>query len=394
MAEALRANAEAIRRLDSNQRRIADSIEKGDKATQVVASTKALNETFRGLSQIQRGLLDAVVQQRGRGAGPGGVFALVAVALLGAVLGILAYERLTRDDNVSRLVFESAREEGQAAIRERDELRERLREAESRAAAARDALDRTGERNAETESVRQALEEQVGELRGELEAQESRLKNYLAVKDVADRAGAVEMRNVQLERENRDLRARLQRQERELENVLVALGERRLSERGPDPEAIRASARRQGVIPEEPGSPAADGPEVLTPSARRLLRRQVNHLLQQVSGEEAYELLAFGGIVDGTTLTEVKVGCYRNATLLNSLSCKELEVRVDLEGGVLELRFQDGYIVSTRRPTKRIPIGEDGHSVFVRGVGLKEWLAQASVEVGEDGRLTWKTTPS
>ena len=66
MADALRANAEALQRIDSNQRKIAESIEKGDKAGQVITSTRALNETFRGLADIQRGLLDAVVSDKDR----------------------------------------------------------------------------------------------------------------------------------------------------------------------------------------------------------------------------------------------------------------------------------------------------------------------------------------
>ena len=67
MAEALRFNAEALQRIDANQRRLSENLEKSEKATQMVASTRALNETFKGLSEIQRGLLDAVVRGRNGG---------------------------------------------------------------------------------------------------------------------------------------------------------------------------------------------------------------------------------------------------------------------------------------------------------------------------------------
>ena len=57
-----------------------------------------------------------------------------------------------------------------------------------------------------------------------------------------------------------------------------------------------------------------------------------------------------------------------------------------------ELRFFDGYMVNLSRPAEKIPFDPEGHSVFLKGVGVKGWLAYMgdAVELGADGRLSWK----
>lgn len=391
MAEALRASAETMQRIDATQRRIADTIERGDRAQQVVASTRALNETFRGLTDIQKGLLDAVI--RGGGRSRGLLPAFAAITVLALLLGFLLYERWAGDNTVSRELLDAARREASTASGERDTLQAALAQAGD---LARQADARVVERDATIAALERAgedLRRRVADLEEELEENKARLKNYLAVKDLADRAGAVELRNMELERENRELLERIGRHERELEGLMVALGEKRIAEQGPDPEAIRASAREMGVIPPEETDRPPGGEPDLSPVLRRQVRRQLNHLLQQSPGEESYEVLAFGGLKDGATLTDVRLGRYRNAVLLNSLSCKELDLLVDPGRDTLELRCRDGFLVSTRRPGEQVPLGEDGHFVFLKGLGIRAWLEQADADVAPDGRLTWKTSP-
>ena len=80
-------NAEALHKIDSSQRQMADSLRKSDKVTQVVTSTKALNETFRGLGEIQRGLLETLVKDRnGRGGTSPIAFVVIDSVSLGSML--------------------------------------------------------------------------------------------------------------------------------------------------------------------------------------------------------------------------------------------------------------------------------------------------------------------
>ena len=77
--------------------------------------------------------------------------------------------------------------------------------------------------------------------------------------------------------------------------------------------------------------------------------------------------------------------------LVNSITCKELTIHVDPEGDTVELRLKDGAITNPTRGSERIPIGPDGHSVFLRGAGVKEWLRREADRVAVDakGQVTW-----
>jgi len=385
MAEALRVNAEALQQLDRNQQKIAETIERSDKAGQVVTSTRALNETFRGLTEIQRGLLDSLVQ--GRGKGQGLPFAFLAIAVLAAMLGFLVYERFSSESTIPREVYEASKKTSDDRAERLAEMRATMRDSGGTLSVVREQLADAERRAQSSIRGKEAAERKVKHLEEDLASKESRLKNFLAVKDVADRVAVVEVRNAQLDAENRRLAARIRMVEKERDGLLAAIGERNLDNRGRDPKAIKKAAEEHGVLPREPH---ADGVKFgLTPSQRRRLRRQLNNLLQQAPGEEAYEVITFGGLKDQTTLTDVKLGHYRSARLLNSLHCKSMEVRVDLAKDTAELRLTGGFIAAMG---KKIPFAANGHSIFLKDLGLKAWQERALVvvEVGKDGRLGWR----
>jgi hypothetical protein len=164
--------------------------------------------------------------------------------------------------------------------------------------------------------------------------------------------------------------------------------------KGGDPEAIRKRALDLGVVPpQEP--PLPEGTTALGSTSLRQVKRSLNRLLGQAKGEEVYEILDARALEQGTTLIDAKVGRYRNQRLLNSLSCKRLDVAVNPGRDTVELRFREGSIANTAAPREQIPLGEDGHSVFLRSPGVKAWLEDLAheVAVGADGRLTWKSIP-
>jgi hypothetical protein len=386
MAEALRANAEALQRLDANQRHIADTIERSDRAQQVVASTRALNETFRGLSDIQRGLLDAIVKTR-RGGSP---LLFAVAALLLALFAVLLYDRWMVARTVPIERYEETRAEAAA-------LRTTIEDLKGRIAAggeqARTYESRLGEKEEALAAAARKAEElggKISTLELDLKEKEARLEQFLAVKSQADLAGALQIQNAGLEREIRDLREKVTTLERERANALEVFGNKLMDLRGVDPAEVKEAARKLGVY-EEPPPPPKPGTVTLSRSGERLLVGQLNRLLPDA--EESYDLVHVGGVADGHRLLDVTLTRNRNRFLVNSLKCKELVVVVDALADTLELRLKDGVITNAARPGEEIPVSPDGHSIFVAGAGVREWLRREGdrVAVDDAGQVSFRT---
>ncbi|MHC4939722.1 MAG: hypothetical protein ACYTHK_12185 [Planctomycetota bacterium] len=380
MAEALRSNAEALHKIDSSQRQMADSLRKNEKVTQVVTSTKALNETFRGLSEIQRGLLETLVKDRS-GSRSTSPVAFIVIALLAALASVLVWERMTDDGRLPRELYEQARRQSasvsaQLATAEasKKELDERLREAE------RERNDMRVERSKDAAEIQR--------LNGELERNKAQMSNYLKAKEQADAAGALMLSNEQLGRENEGLRREIDRLKAENEMMWKKMAQGVVEGRMGDPTKILEEARNQGAIPPPEAKKKPDAP---TQRDLTLIRRKLKRLLEGANGDQGYELLMLKGVEGGSRLTEIEVGRYEKHLSVGSIVCKELEVRVDAEKDAVELRFKDGYIANLNKPGEKIPLDPEGHSVFIQGVGVKNWLAWAgpAVSVAPGGLLTW-----
>ena len=398
MAEALRANAEALRRIDSNQRKIAAAVEKSDKSSHIVTSTRNLNETFRGLTEIQRSLLDAFVRDRGRGRGLPFVFAVFAV--LAALLAFLFYEWRNGDRNVSAAVYADARSTAERLQSENATLQGQVLRMETDALRTGQEAERERNRRATLDRDKAELESTVADLKEQLALKEASLKEYLVMKGMADRTGTVMVRNTELEGQVRGLRSQLSRAQSERERLLSLIADQKMGDLDGNGDLVRERAREMGILPEEGETEAApDEPEGvvrLNAAARRRVAGQLNRLLRLGTGEISYELLDFTGIRDRKTLLDARIGRYRNAALVGSIVCRELDLILDSEQDTLEIRLREGHLIHNSRPTEEIPIAEDGHSIFLRDLGLAKWLRRMAHSLGVDanGMLTWKTTPS
>ena len=390
-AEAFRMQAEALNRLDRTQRKIVDTLERSEKAQNVVASTRALNETFRGLSRIQRGLLDAVLSDKGRGRGM--PLMLVAALALTLILGFLLWQERGSADPARLAQVERelkyARAEQQRLRLVAEETRKRAEALEgglrSDLANARESLAAHGasdERN----------EVEMERLRGKASEADGLLQNFLTVKAQAERAGEFEIANIDLRRQLTYAQERVRTLEDGRARLAGLVAEERIAARSPADEVMEA-ARKKGLI--KAASAPAPGPHELKGRAERNLRRRVNRLLQAASGKEAYELLQVGG-VDGGKLLDVSIGRYEGPRMLNSLQAKEMEIFVDLEAQTVELLLRRGQILSVARPGSPLALPAGGHSIFLTGVSVDRWLKSVtqSVDRASDGRLTWKITRS
>jgi hypothetical protein len=391
MAEALRANAEALHRIDQSQKKIAETMARSERSQQVVTSTRALNDTFRGLSEIQRGLLDAVVRNRGGGAAT--LVLVLVVAVLSGGIGLLASEHFLSGDKVGRDVLEESRREADALSREAIDLKAQLREGAERERAWSERIDGKNKEIAAAAGESAKLEERIAQLEADLEANRAQLEEYLVVKQRADQAGELMQANMILSRDNRTLKDKVAQLEEERRKLYSWMGDRVLEMRGGDREAILDTARKLGLY-EEPEPPAPEGgPIPLSKRAERKIIQQLDRLMPD--GDSYLRVLKIGAIEKGRILHEVTFGRYKGGRLVGSLACKTLTIHADPETDTVELRLKDGHITSTARQGEKIPIGVDGHSEFLQEAGLADWLRRegADVEVGPEGMLTWKTTP-
>jgi len=393
MADALRANAEALRRIDQSQRRMAERMERTDRAQQVVTSTRALNETFRGLSEIQRGLLDAVVKARGRGARPGFLAALLAVGLLTGLLGFLLADRWLERDKVSRTLFEQTQSRVDALADEKADLAARLHAAETASTGLERRLEERGEASRAAGRERDELADRVKELEKELETKQARLEEYVAVKAQAETAGRYQIDNMALRRENERLRGKVAKLEGAERKLLAFFGEKLAESGGIDPDVMMRAAKQMGIVKEAPPPAEPGGPVRLEGRRKRLFLDQGNRLLPDA--DEAYDLFEVGSIEEGCVLRDVTLARHLAGRLVSTIKAKELRITADPERDTVEFELEDGYITTTRHNGEKIPIGEDGHYIYLSRVGLKDWLRRARYfAVAEDGRLTWKrSTP-
>jgi len=360
-----------------------------------VTSTRALNETFRGLSEIQRGLLDAVVKQR-RGAGGGGVIALgiVAAAIVGALLGALAWDRLApREDTQARAELERLERTAADSDRERADLAARLREAERRERGLRAELEDRDAELAAAARVREEQKEQIRELEKEASGNSAKLENFVYYKQQADRVGELTQRNVLLSQEKRRLRERVDRLEEEREKLYGWMGGKILEMKGGDPEAILKAAQEKGII-DKPSPPAEKGaPAPLSASRERLVKGAINRLLPDEEG--SLQVVRIGAIADGHRFRDVVVARYKVGRMVSQIVCDEMTVWVDAERGTIELRCSGGKIVGSGRAGGEIEIGESGHSEFLETGSIENWLrrSRAIAEIDPQGRLAFKAHP-
>ncbi|MDH3591493.1 MAG: hypothetical protein OER88_06425, partial [Planctomycetota bacterium] len=306
MAEALRANAEALHRINESQQKMAETMERTDKSAQIITSTRALNETFRSLSDIQRGLLDAVVERGGMSFGVVLLLILVFMVLAG-LGGFWAAERWGTTQRPEQAAAHMAAIQ-KAGDLERDfrQIELRFQEAKDDAAQWRSRHDAGAAERQRLERERDAaragkapLELRIKELEGELGTQKARLENFLEVKAQADQAGVLQQRNVILEQENRQLQKRVEEIEGRNKAMQEFFGNKLLDGKLGDPEAIKAIARELGLYTEpdlpDPKADAAGGPVVLTARGRRVLEQQLRRLLPD-QADETIQVLSIRAI--------------------------------------------------------------------------------------------------
>ncbi|MBL9089131.1 MAG: hypothetical protein JNM10_18475 [Planctomycetia bacterium] len=372
LAAAFQANAEALRRSQEMQAELGRALQRGDRSEVMVQTTGALNETFKGLTQVQRSLvsrIDASERSAKEGRWFLPILVLGAMAVLGGALflvvrrmGELERGVVGTGDTATQLTlqFDKGVEAGRrdaavAADAERAALLGRIERAaadlkaalaarDERAAAAKQASDDLASAQAEVLAARgealrsRALEAELTRLRGEAALRDpevERLKRELADEKVTT-AG---------------LRKKLGE---------VATG--RATAAG-DPPAADPSA-----VP-DPAAPAADRRDV--DRARRML----NELLQGTSPAGGdYVQLAKVGSASAERLTDVMATTYAaNGRVLSFIKARSARVVVDRTSRRVELVFDEG---SLEMGGQSVPF-PDGtfRKVVAEGDAITRWMS-------------------
>ncbi len=356
LAAAFQANADALRRSQDMQAELGRALQRADRSEVMIQSTGVLNETFRGLTSVQRALLQRVETadkeaKSGRWFLPILVLGALAVTGAGLTLVVRRMQEVERDvignaDVASQIkasltegVAEGRTNAEAAFAVERRVYEERLARLETELASARTERDTRASELKEAGSTLQGLTGEVMTARAEslraraMEEELLRLRTDGALKDP------------ELERLRREL-ADVKRDNAGLRQRLADLGIGRgtpdpvaEAPRPDDPGAVPAPAMPPGTSPEDPTAPRDRG------GVDRARGRLNELLMGAAAGRPDYLQLVSVGGVGGNRLTNVMAARYSaNGKLMSYFKAKDLRVNVHRSRRVVELVFTDGAI--------------------------------------------------
>ncbi len=351
LAAAFQANAEALRRSQEVTADLGRALQRADRSELLLQSTGALNDTFKGVTAVQRTLIQRI-EESGKEAREGRWFlpliVLAAVALVGGVAWVLVDgmsglredvmgtgDVATQLSNAARDARDETKAEWQARLEtERTAHEERLRAIEDRLRSAE------AERDAE-KATRQSVEGDLTAARAELSVTRVDTLKVRALEDEANRLRAEQvLKDPEIERLKREV-AEEKRVSADLRKRLADAGLSRPVPAGPPTEPIVAG---DGAPPAS--AEADDGSLTRERAQLDRARGRLNELLQTGAANRADYLQV--NRVGGMGLTRlVDVQATRHGPTgkpLNSIRAKELRIVVDRQRRVVEFTFTEGSL--------------------------------------------------
>jgi hypothetical protein len=360
LAAAFQANAEALRKSQEMQAELGRALQRADRSEVLLQSTGALNDTFKGLTTVQRTLVQRLDGQddaarAGRWFLPLLVLAAVAVVGAGLWLVVRRMEEMEQDvvgnadvatqleASYERGLEQGRRERAAVAEAERQGMVERTTRLEQ------DLASVTAEREAKATALARSQEE-TASLRGEvLTARADALRAKALEDEVGRLRTEAAVRDPELERLRRELTA----EKATAATLRSRLAEMGLASRVPEPGAAASpeptGAPAAASDPDEVPAPGPTAPPAASGFDRRGLERareRMNTLLQETAGGSAdhLQLMKVGG-VDGAVLTDVVAARYgANGRVMNFLRARTLRVTADRLNRRVEFSFADGSL--------------------------------------------------
>lgn len=387
LAAAFQANAEALRRSHELQADLGRALQRADRSEVMVQNTAALNDTFKGLTQVQRSLVQSVdaadrATRAHRWFLPTLVLASLAVVGAGLWLVVTRLEEVETDvigrgDIGTQLV--AARREGDAAAREG--LAESFA-TERRALEAR-LNDREEEwKTAKADAV--AREAKVKQLETDLASASNEIQN---ARNDSLRARALEgeLNQLRIEAAVKGPDAERLRLELEDEKRTVADLRRRIADlsmgRATAPDDA-APAPRSTTKDAPPADLTSGAEPVRDRRALEAARARLNDLLKtSAAGRADYVQVTSFGSVDGTRVADVTAVRYGAAgKIMSTYNAKDLRITVDRTRRIVELAFTDGTL---DYQGSKVPFPGGALTVGVaEGDQISAWLRSGLTFVG------------
>lgn len=381
LAAAFQANAEALRRTQEIQADLGRALQRADRSEAMVQNTAALNDTFKGLTQVQRSLLHSVDEaDRATRAHRWFLPTLVlsSLVVVGAALWLVVHRMdevetdvIGRGDVASQLA--AARREGEAAAKEgladsfateRRALEARLADRENDLRTAKAEATATAAKMKQLESDLLSASNEIQGARNDslrAKALENEL-NQLRV-EAAVKGPEAERLRIELEAEKRtvaELRRRL---------ADVSLGR------------VSGDSSEGGAVPSE--TSPRDGSEAVRD--RRSLdgvRGRLNDVLK-ASAAARPDYLQLTGLesVSGLRLSDVTVVRYAaTGKPVSTYRAKELRITVDRTRRIVEFAFRDGGLDYAG---SNVPFPGGAMTVVVaEGDSISSWLQSGLTFVG------------
>ncbi len=392
IARAMQVQVELLKDLHDRQRTLEDAVKDNKRHELVINSARALNDSFKGLQQVQERLSEQLAETRSNGLNRGRfVLLLVAVLILAAVgVGIAMSMR-----------------EGNDALR--TDLREALDPAK-RDAEVRTALDKVENRLRSVETQdRESYRQEVDQLRKGLDSLTAERDVLRRERDTArEENGATKAslgalqtasneqktRLAELEKDNARLTAQSLSDQRligQLNNLIASLKDRATAESAPPVAKVEPKAPVEGPKetpdpkPTNPAGPAdapanaaakADPTPAKPQSVDPAQLDALNKLLKNHRGSDRYvvtraESLASGKLQGVTMEVRATDGSLAKVIEADSLACTLS--RTDL----LELQFEGGTVTFHQgisgRPAKS-PFFNNRYQIVVLGVNAEDWI--------------------
>ncbi len=359
LAEAFRQNAETLKNLTESQSRLSRKIDKSDRSEAVMQSTKALNDTFRGVQRTQERLLGRLDEEKKRPLRTFIVVVVVCVALVGGSLWILFDWLDRRDLRAGREQRGTLTDIVTAHTEKVEDLQEGLRRAKTDLDRQTAVAERAAEHTLDLSGQVTELEEIVNGLRSD---QQRLTREAMQVPDlqgsISRLTGELEEAGRLLEEERRR-RAELEAEVAELEGRLEAMARRAMASgpaatgSAPTPEVPAAVAPEPAaplrVTPAEAAPAAEPGTSIppgasTHPGALSRIASVLNRLLSEAGGEESYEFTKIGG-ARGRMIYDVEVTNFdASGQEVKRIQAGEARIVVDVPQRSVELRFKKGFI--------------------------------------------------
>jgi len=373
LAEAFRSNSDAMKSLAEGQARLGRRIEKSDRSEAVVQSTKALNDTFRGVQRTQERLMGRLDDEKKQPLRLLIASAAVFVVLVGGSLYLL----FTWLDGRDRTAGQDRKETIESIVAGHADVVEDLRAKLTRAESELVRRDTVAENASENmhdlaRKLAEVEEQNIGLRANQKELSREVMQN-------TELQTTISRLTVELERKSRELEAeRLSRVG--LEERIAALKDE-LSRMASRP-AATPSAAPPAEVPGEAAPDSVTEPEEPTPAPvpegaatdpEELARiiGLLNRLIADVRGEESFKFTTIGG-ARGKTLYDVEVANFdKTGAEIKRIRAGEVRIVVDVPQRRVELRFKNGHIYYYG---VRAPFWGGGYIVSIVNVNPTTWL--------------------